>query len=125
MPSGFQGLGLSDDVLRALDEIGFEEPTPVQREAIPPLMQGRDVIAQAQTGTGKTGAFAPADHRAARCPSCARPQALVLTPTRELAVQVAEAFHRLWQVTSGIIAVLPVYGGQPIDRQLRALRQAA
>ncbi len=118
MPSGFQGLGLSDDVLRALDEIGFEEPTPVQREAIPPLMQGRDVMAQAQTGTGKTAAFGlPMIERLGG--ESRGPEGLILTPTRELAVQVAEAIHRFGKHRGTI--VVAVYGGQPIDRQLRAL----
>ncbi|HET9017710.1 MAG TPA: DEAD/DEAH box helicase, partial [Thermomicrobiaceae bacterium] len=116
---GFASLGLSAPVLRAVGEVGFEEPTPVQREAIPVLLAGRDLIAQAQTGTGKTAAFAlPIVDRLA--PDGSRPRALVLAPTRELAVQVAETFHRLGKELN--VRVLAVYGGQPIERQLRALR---
>ncbi len=118
MPGAFEGLGLSEDVLRALDEIGFEEPTPVQREAIPPLLEGRDVIAQAQTGTGKTAAFGlPMIERLGG--EARGPEGLILAPTRELAVQVAEAIHRFGKHRGTI--VVAVYGGQPIDRQLRAL----
>jgi ATP-dependent RNA helicase DeaD len=118
MPQSFASLGLSEDIQRVLGEIGFEEPTPVQQEAIPHLLAGHDVMAQAQTGTGKTAAFGlpivqsldGAKHG---------PQALVVTPTRELAVQVAEAINRFGKYRS--TKVVAVYGGQPIDRQLRAL----
>ena len=115
----FGEFGLSAAVRRSLDELGFEAPTPVQRATIRLLLAGRDVIAQAQTGTGKTAAYGiPMVERidAAR----RRPQALVLAPTRELAVQVAEALHQLGK-HKGVV-VLPVYGGQPMDRQLRGLR---
>lgn len=115
----FAGLGLSEPVLRAIDEVGFEEPTPIQREAIPILLTGRDLIAQAQTGTGKTAAFALPIIERIR-PDGRKPQALVLAPTRELAVQVAQAFSRLGRQRD--VRVLAVYGGQPIERQLRALR---
>ncbi|HUZ01448.1 MAG TPA: DEAD/DEAH box helicase [Thermomicrobiaceae bacterium] len=116
---GFASFGLSQPVLQAVADVGFEEPTPVQREAIPILLAGRDLIAQAQTGTGKTAAFAlPIVDRLV--PDGTRPQALVLAPTRELAVQVAETFHRLGKQRN--VRVLAVYGGQPIERQLRALR---
>lgn len=116
---GFADLGLSESVLQAIDAVGFEEPTPIQREAIPLLLSGRDLIAQAQTGTGKTAAFAlPIIERLQ--PNGRRPQALVLAPTRELAVQVAQTFHQLGRVRD--TRVLAVYGGQPIERQLRALR---
>ncbi len=116
---GFAALGLNQALLRAIDDVGFEEPTPIQREAIPILLSGRDLIAQAQTGTGKTAAFAlPILQRLV--PNGGLPQALVLAPTRELALQVAQAFHRLGKYED--VRVLAVYGGQPIDRQLRALR---
>ena len=115
----FADLHLSAEVLRAIDALGFEEPTPIQAQTIPPLLAGRDVIAQAQTGTGKTAAYAlPIVERM----DIARRvvQALVLAPSRELAVQVAEAMHELGR-TRGL-AVLPVYGGQAYDRQLSGLR---
>ncbi|HEU4328529.1 MAG TPA: DEAD/DEAH box helicase [Roseiflexaceae bacterium] len=114
----FADLGLGEPILRAVAELGYEEPTPIQARTITRMLEGSDVIAQAQTGTGKTAAFAlPIVERL----EVGRhdPQALVLTPTRELAVQVAEAFHAYGKNHG--IAVLPVYGGQPIERQLRAL----
>ena len=119
MAPTFADLHLSAEVLRAIDVLGFEEPTPIQVRTIPLLLDGRDVLAQAQTGTGKTAAFAlPIVERM----DIARRQvqALVLAPTRELAVQVAEAMHSIG-ATRGL-AVLPVYGGQAYDRQLRGLR---
>ena len=116
--TGFGDLGLSADTLRAVTELGYEEPTPVQAQTIGRMLAGVDVIAQAQTGTGKTAAFAlPIVDRVD--PALHDPQALVLTPTRELAIQVAEAFHAYGKHRG--ITTLPVYGGQPIDRQLRAL----
>ncbi len=115
----FRNLGLSRDLVKAIDDAGFEEPTPVQREAIPLLLDGRDLIAQAQTGTGKTAAFAlPLLQRLSG--ESRDPQALVLAPTRELAIQVAQTFHQFGRPRGA--TVLAVYGGQPIDRQLRALR---
>ena len=119
MTPTFADLQLNAEVLRAIDALGFEEPTPIQVQTIPLLLDGRDVLAQAQTGTGKTAAFAlPIVQRV----DVARRevQALVLAPTRELAVQVAEAMHNLGR-TRGL-AVLPVYGGQAYDRQLHGLR---
>jgi ATP-dependent RNA helicase DeaD len=118
-PEGFREFGLHPAVLRALDDLGYEAPTPVQQATIRLLLEGRDVIAQAQTGTGKTAAYGiPIVERTD--PALRRPQALVLAPTRELAVQVAEALHQLGR-HRGMI-VLPVYGGQAMDRQLRGLR---
>ncbi|MCX7622382.1 MAG: DEAD/DEAH box helicase [Thermomicrobium sp.] len=117
-PSAFAALGLSESLLQALRDVGFEQPTPVQAEAIPVLLAGKDAIVQAHTGTGKTAAFAlPILQRLVPNGS---PQALVLTPTRELAMQVAEAIHRLGRHLDA--RVLALYGGQPIERQLRALR---
>jgi ATP-dependent RNA helicase DeaD len=116
----FADLGLSDDLLRALEEVGYEEPTPVQYEAIPVLMQGRDVLGSAATGTGKTAAFSlPLVERIEVGER--QVQALVLAPTRELAVQVAEAIHRYGKPRG--VSVLPIYGGQAIERQLSGLRR--
>jgi ATP-dependent RNA helicase DeaD len=119
-PSTFADLGLSGDVLEALSELGYEEPTPIQVAAIPVLMQGSDVLGSAATGTGKTAAFAlPLVERVER--SERKVQALVLAPTRELAVQVAEAIHRYGKRRG--VSVLPIYGGQAIERQLAGLRR--
>ena len=124
---GFRGLGLSPKLLDTLTSLGYEEPTPIQREAIPPLLEGRDLLGQAATGTGKTAAFAlPLLERIA---DGARPddearraRALILVPTRELAMQVAEAVHKYGHAAFGT-CVVPVYGGQAIQQQLRALRR--
>ncbi len=120
--ASFQDLGIAPSILRALTDMGFEEPSPIQVQAIPLLLAGRDVIGQAQTGTGKTAAFAiPALQR---CDADGRgPQALVLTPTRELALQVAEEVARIGAQLGTREAA--IYGGQPIDRQIRALRAGA
>ena len=125
--ASFAALGLDATMLRTLEGLGYEEPTPVQREAIPPLLAGRDVLAEAPTGTGKTAAFAlPILQRLASAGGLGRAGegrtlALVLVPTRELAMQVAEAVHRYGR---GLDArVLPIYGGQAIGQQLRALRR--
>jgi ATP-dependent RNA helicase DeaD len=125
---GFGSLGLDRRLLVTLDELGYEEPTPIQRAAIPPLLARRDVLGEAPTGTGKTAAFAlPLLHRlAAGRPSDGaraggRIGALVLVPTRELAIQVSEALHRYGEQLG--LRVLPVYGGQAIGLQLRALRR--
>ncbi|MFE0590711.1 DEAD/DEAH box helicase [Micromonospora echinospora] len=118
--SPFSDLGLRPELLGALASLGYEEPTPIQREAIPPLLAGRDLLGQAATGTGKTAAFAlPLLHRLPAERASGDPVALVLTPTRELAVQVSEALHRYGRELG--VRVLPIYGGQPIGRQLRAL----
>ncbi|MFR9777909.1 DEAD/DEAH box helicase [Micromonospora sp. MS34] len=116
----FADLGLRPELLGALTVLGYEEPTPIQREAIPPLLTGRDLLGQAATGTGKTAAFAlPLLQRMPDGRSGGEPVSLVLVPTRELAVQVSEAFHRYGKDLGA--RVLPIYGGQPIGRQLRAL----
>ncbi|MCG0237803.1 MAG: DEAD/DEAH box helicase [Firmicutes bacterium] len=115
----FKDLGLSDRVLRALEDMGFEEPSPIQARAIPLLLAGHDVIGQAQTGTGKTAAFGvPIVERLD--PKVRGVQALVLTPTRELAIQVAEEIGRIGKYSR--IRVVPIYGGQNIERQIRLLR---
>ena len=108
-PLGFRDLGLSDPLLKALDDVGYETPSPIQALTIPPLLEGHDLVGQAQTGTGKTAAFA--------LPLLTKidvrkniPQLLVLTPTRELAIQVAEAFQRYAKHIQGF-HVVPIYGG--------------
>jgi ATP-dependent RNA helicase DeaD len=119
---GFGDLGLADELVGALATLGYEEPTPIQREAIPPLLEGRDLLGQAATGTGKTAAFAlPLLHRLGQGAGSAPPRALVLVPTRELATQVAEAVHRYGRDLG--IRTLPIYGGAPIVRQLKALER--
>ncbi|WP_330456487.1 DEAD/DEAH box helicase [Streptomyces sp. NBC_00820] len=121
-PVTFADLELAPEILRALSGLGYEEPTPIQREAIPPLLAGHDLLGQAATGTGKTAAFAlPIIERIHRGREGKGPAALVLVPTRELAIQVSEAVHRYG--TDLGVRVLPVYGGQPIGRQLRALER--
>ena len=121
--SEFDALGIDRALVATLTELGYEEPTPVQRHAIPPLLEGRDVLAEAPTGTGKTAAFAlPGIQRISGDDrGDGRVRGLVLVPTRELAIQVAEAIHRYGR-SSGI-RVLPVYGGQAIGQQLRTLRR--
>ena len=115
----FPELGLSDKVLKALEDMGFEEPSPIQAKTIPLLRDGKDVIGQAQTGTGKTAAFgAPIIDRLD--PSVRGVQALVLTPTRELAIQVAEEVTRIGKYAQ--VKTTPIYGGQAIERQIRSLR---
>ena len=121
---GFADLALAPELRHALSGLGYEEPTPIQRAAIPPLLEGRDLVGQAATGTGKTAAFAlPVLQRVLREGERAEPLALVLVPTRELAVQVSEAMHRYGHDIGA--RVLPIYGGQPIGRQLRALDRGA
>jgi ATP-dependent RNA helicase DeaD len=118
----FASLGLCDELLTALDELGYEEPTPIQRETIPILLTGRDLLGQAATGTGKTAAFAlPALQMIDA--SRREPQVLVLVPTRELAVQVSEAMFKYGRELG--VKVVPVFGGQPIGRQLQALDRGA
>ncbi len=120
-PKTFEELGLGPELLNTLNELGYEEPTPIQTEALPIVLAGHDVLGQAATGTGKTAAFAlPLLEMLGRNDKRGKaPLGLVLTPTRELAIQVCDATHRYGR---GIKArVLPIYGGQPIQRQLRAL----
>ncbi|MGX9462298.1 DEAD/DEAH box helicase [Shewanella sp. A14] len=117
----FRELGLSESLLRSLDELGYEKPTPIQSASIDPLMAGKDIIGQAQTGTGKTGAFAlPLLNKIDM--KINAPQILVLAPTRELAVQVAEAFGSYAKFIKGF-HVLPIYGGQSMQQQLNALKR--
>jgi ATP-dependent RNA helicase DeaD len=120
-PVAFSDLELRPELVAALAGLGYEEPTPIQQAAIPVLLEGRDVLGQAATGTGKTAAFAlPLLQRlAASDERTGNPLALVLVPTRELAMQVSEAVHRYGRGLG--VRVLPIYGGQPIVRQLRSL----
>lgn len=118
----FSELGLSNDIVSALSQLGFEEPTPIQQEAIPALLDGRDVLGQAATGTGKTAAFGlPLLDRHVVGAEPDLPLILVLTPTRELCLQVSESFHNFGR-NAGII-VTPIYGGQEYGRQIRALKR--
>jgi ATP-dependent RNA helicase DeaD len=119
---GFAALGLEAKLLAALDALGYEEPTPIQREAIPPLLAGRDIVGQAATGTGKTAAFTlPLLQRITQMARRHHPSALILVPTRELAIQVAEAVTRYGKELR--VAVLPIYGGQAIGPQLHTLKR--
>jgi ATP-dependent RNA helicase DeaD len=114
----FTDLALCDELLQSLTDLGYEEPTPIQAEAIPPLLLGADLLGQAATGTGKTAAFAlPLLQRITL--GGKRPRALVLVPTRELATQVSEAIHKYGRHLGA--RVLPVYGGAPIVRQMKSL----
>jgi ATP-dependent RNA helicase DeaD len=116
----FDQFGLSEPLMQAINEVGYEAPTPIQVKTIPLLMAGRDVIGQAQTGTGKTAAFAlPMLEKID--PGVNNVQALVLTPTRELGIQVAEAIYT-YSKHLGRVRVLPVYGGQYIEKQIRRLQ---
>lgn len=117
----FADLGLSAPILNALSDLGYQKPSPIQAECIPHLLNGRDVLGMAQTGSGKTAAFSlPLLHNIN--PELKAPQMLVLVPTRELAVQVAEACNDFSKHTHGV-SVVALYGGQRYDVQLRALRQ--
>ena len=116
----FDELGLNEKILRAVKDMGFEEASPIQAQAIPLQMEGKDIIGQAQTGTGKTAAFGiPLLQKID--PKNKKLQAIALCPTRELAIQVAEEIRRLAKYMHGI-KVLPVYGGQEIVKQIRSLK---
>ncbi len=122
----FTSLGLNAQLVESLSALGYEEPTPIQTEAIPPLLAGRDLLGQAATGTGKTAAFAlPLLQQicddASRNPRQPAISALILVPTRELAMQVAEAVHKYGKPF--LVEVLPIYGGQSMSQQLRALKR--
>ncbi len=120
---GFAALGLDARIVDALASLGYEEPTAIQREAIPPLLAGKDVLGQAATGTGKTAAFAlPVLQRLGEPVPGMRPvQGLILVPTRELAMQVGEAVHKYGRGSD--VRVVPIYGGQSIGQQLRVLER--
>jgi ATP-dependent RNA helicase DeaD len=116
----FATLGLHPSLVQTVADLGYEQPTPIQSALIPIMIEGKDAIGQAQTGTGKTAAFTlPTLHRLS--PGSGRPQALVLAPTRELAMQVARAMHEYGAALG--VRVLPVYGGQPYRRQIDRLRK--
>ena len=118
----FEELGISKKILQAIKEMGFEEPSPIQSQVIPTLVTGKDVIGQAQTGTGKTAAFGiPILERVN--PRFKGVQAMVLTPTRELAIQVAEEITRIGKYKE--VKTLPIFGGQSIDRQISGLKRGA
>jgi len=118
--TGFADLGLRPELLKALAGLGYEEPTPIQREAIPPMINGKDLLGQAATGTGKTAAFAlPILQLLDMSNDRPSPVALVLVPTRELAMQVSEAIYRYGHDLRA--RCVPIYGGQPIGRQIDAL----
>jgi len=122
-PKLFSELGLSAELLKAIDKLGFEQAAPIQAAAIPLLMQGKDIVGQSQTGSGKTAAFAiPAIEKTD--PNLRAVQVLILCPTRELAVQVSEEVHKLALFKRGLNA-LPVYGGQSYERQFYGLKQGA
>jgi ATP-dependent RNA helicase DeaD len=118
----FADLGLSPDLVSALSDLGYEEPTPIQSAAIPPLLEGADLLGQAATGTGKTAAFAlPILQRLSETERGKHPTAMVLVPTRELCMQVSEAMHKYGKRINA--RVLPIYGGQPVVRQIRELER--
>ncbi len=119
----FASLGLNDLLCRAIREMGFDAPSPIQEQAIPPALAGQDLIGQAQTGTGKTAAFGLPILERIR-PGVRSPQAVILCPTRELAIQVSDELHRYAKYLHGV-RILPVYGGQDISRQIRGLREGA
>jgi ATP-dependent RNA helicase DeaD len=125
-PDAFEALGISPSIAHTLAVLGYEEPTPIQRESIPPLIAGQDLLGQAATGTGKTAAFAlPLIEQLSRLGERSRDRqavsALILVPTRELAMQVAEAIHKYGK--SAGARVLPIYGGQSIHQQLVVLKR--
>ncbi|MDF1534789.1 MAG: DEAD/DEAH box helicase, partial [Methanosarcinaceae archaeon] len=118
--SKFNDLNISKEIKLAIKDMGFEEPTPIQAQAIPHMLNGDDLVGQAQTGTGKTAAFGIAALEMVD-PGNKKLQAVILCPTRELAVQLSEELKKLSKYKKAI-QILPVYGGQPIDRQIRALK---
>ena len=116
----FEDLDINQNIKKAIAEMGFEEPSPIQAKSIPVILEGKDVIGQAQTGTGKTAAFSiPILEKID--PNDRSLQAIVLCPTRELAIQVSQEIRKLAKYMQGI-KTLPIYGGQPIDRQIKALK---
>lgn len=113
-------MNIKQEILRAVEEMGFEEMSPIQGKAIPVMLEGKDIIGQAQTGTGKTAAFGIPLLQQVN-PKVRSLQALVLCPTRELAIQVAGEMRRLAKFMHGI-KILPIYGGQEISKQIRSLK---
>ena len=117
----FKDLDISSEIQKAVEDMGFEEATPIQSLAIPHVLEGKDVTGQAQTGTGKTAAFGIPILEMVD-PSNRDLQSVILCPTRELAIQVAEELKKLSKYMKRV-NVLPVYGGQPIERQIKALKK--
>lgn len=117
----FKHLNLSKEIEMAITDMGFEEATPIQIQSIPYMLEGRDVIGQARTGTGKTAAFGIATLESID-PENKGLQAVILCPTRELAIQVAAEIKSISKYKKGI-EILPIYGGQPIERQIKALKK--
>ena len=115
----FEEFGLSRQILKAVYEMGFEEPTPIQQKAIPHVLEGKDIIGQAQTGTGKTAAFVIPINQ--MCTRGKEPKVIVIEPTRELAIQIAEVFDKIGKHKK--LVSVPIFGGQAIDRQIRALKK--
>lgn len=118
----FEDLNLSKEILKAVKDLGFEEASPIQAASIPHMLNGKDIIGQSQTGTGKTAAFAIPILEMINAED-KKLQAIVLCPTRELAVQLSEEFRKLAKYKKNI-KILPVYGGQPIERQITAIKKA-
>src|SRR5690554_5864196 len=117
----FEEMQLSEEIKKAVKTMGFEEASPIQSQAIPLLMEGKDIIGQAQTGTGKTAAFGiPILEKVNTDDKSV--QALILCPTRELSIQVSQEISKLGKFKKGM-NILPIYGGQPIDRQIKALKK--
>ena len=116
----FNELEINEGIMRSIEDLGFEQPSPIQAKAIPVMLEGHDVIGQAQTGTGKTAAFSVPLLEKVDVNS-KKLQAIVLCPTRELAIQVSEEMRKLTKYMSGL-RTLPIYGGQPINRQIKALK---
>ncbi|NQV56367.1 MAG: DEAD/DEAH box helicase, partial [Rhodospirillales bacterium] len=125
--TNFSGLNLAQPILRAVEAEGYTTPTPIQSKSIPPLLEGRDLLGVAQTGTGKTAAFAlPILHRLSANPKKAesrKPQALILAPTRELAVQISESLNTYGRDSH--LRSTAVFGGIPIGRQIQAMSRGA
>ena len=117
----FEDLHLSKEMQKAVTELDFEEATPIQYQAIPYILKGKDIIGQAQTGTGKTAAFGIPTLEMVD-PESRKVQAVILCPTRELAIQVAEELKKLSKYKKGV-EILPIYGGQPIERQINGLKK--
>ena len=116
----FEDLDIKESILKAILDMGFEQASPIQAKAIPVVLSGQDIVGQAQTGTGKTAAFGIPLLQEVN-PKDKKLQAVVLCPTRELAIQVAEEIRRLAKFLHGI-KVLPIYGGQEISKQIRSLK---
>ena len=119
--TNFNELGLSNEILRAVSEMGFENATDIQAQAIPYILQGRDVLGRSNTGTGKTAAFGlPAIDKVD--PTNRKPQILILSPTRELDIQIATELRKFSKYKEGV-NIVPIYGGQPIDSQIQLLKR--